>query len=103
MHRMLSSQRQREDIEGHGTPIIVPARWWGLRVRRMRLWRTCGLALTSSFVQRLGMTMYSDSVFCILYAMACSWLKLLPTLRLTLKLVPLKKMKMMMDMDMEER
>ena len=37
------------------------------------------------------------------YALACSWLKLPPTLRLTLKLVPLKKMKMMMDMDMEER
>ena len=45
------------------------------------------MALTSSFVQRLDMTMYS--VFCIL-----SW---------TLKLVPLKMMKMMMDMDMEER
>jgi hypothetical protein len=37
------------------------------------------------------------------YALACSWLKLPPTLRLTLKLVLLKKMKVMMDMDMEER
>jgi hypothetical protein len=37
------------------------------------------------------------------YALACSWLKLLPTLRLTLKLVTLKKMKIIMDMDMEER
>ena len=35
----------------------------------MRLGRTCGLALTSSFVQRLDMTMYS--VFCILNSVFC--------------------------------
>jgi hypothetical protein len=74
--------------------------------------QACGLALTSSFVQRLDMTMHS--VFCIMsplaapdvtrgqnteyivkkevpqvwgrvvgvYATACSWLKLPPTLRM---------------------
>ena len=41
----------------------------GLAVHRTRLGRACGLALTSSFVQRLDMTMYS--VFCILYSVFC--------------------------------